>query len=194
MRSVLGPPQRMAAAAPAIEAAEPAAPEATEEVSRLLSPGETVILCIKPSILFVPLTSLSSLLGIALVAFMLAWLDRRFVWIPWTDHQAIAAGVFLGAVRLAWQFLEWMSRVYVLTDRRVIRRKGVLRVSVFECRLEQLQQTAVFQCLRERLTLLGTVCFATAGAAAFVALWEYVARPFDVQRTVAEAVERYGRG
>jgi hypothetical protein len=183
------PPRRIAAAAPAIEAAEIDDPQ----LAQMLAPGEIVILYLKPSLLFVPLASLSSLLGIALVTFIFAWLDRKFIWIPWTDHQAIALGVFLGAVRLAWQFLEWVSRVYVLTDRRVLRRKGVLRVSVFECRLSQVQQTAVFQSLRERVTFLGTLCFATAGAAAFVALWEFVPRPFEVQRTVADVIERYGR-
>lgn len=182
---------RMAAAAPAVEAG--AVDAATEGVAHLIQEDETVLLVLKPSLLFVPLASLSSLLGIAVATFFLAWLERRFGWIPWTDHQAIALGVFLGAIRLAWQFLEWASRVYVLTDRRVLRRKGVIRVQVFECRLERLQQTAVFQSLRERVCFLGTICFATAGAASFVALWEYVARPFEVQRLVAEAVERYGR-
>ncbi|MFO0828025.1 MAG: PH domain-containing protein [Phycisphaerales bacterium] len=187
--TLVEPPNRIAAAAPALEAEE----EDVSGVAHLLQPGETVILMLKPSILFVPLASMSSLLGIAVLAFLAAWLSRRFMWVPWSDSQAIALGVFMGAVRLGWQFLEWASRMYVLTDRRVIRRKGVIRVSVFECRLEQLQQTAVFQSLRERLFFLGTVCFATAGAASFVALWEYVAHPLDVQRTVAEAVERYGR-
>jgi uncharacterized membrane protein YdbT with pleckstrin-like domain len=182
---------RMAAAAPAVEAGAVGA--TAEGVAHLIQDDETVLLVLKPSLLFVPLSSLSSLLGIAVATFFLAWLERRFGWIPWTDHQAIALGVFLAAVRLGWQFLEWASRVYVLTDRRVLRRKGVIRVQVFECRLERLQQTAVFQSLRERVCFLGTICFATAGAASFVALWEYVARPFDVQRTVAEAVERYGR-
>ncbi len=183
-------PERIAAAAPAVSAEdESEAPV----VAELLQPGETVILLLKPSLLYIVLGSASSLLGIGLIAFLAAWLDRRFGWMPWSDHQAIAVGVFVGAVRLLWQFLEWASRIYILTDRRILRRKGVIRVSVFECRLEQIQQTAVFQSLRERIFFLGTMCFATAGAASFVALWTYVGRPFEVQRTVAEAVERYGR-
>lgn len=186
--TTIDPPVRIAAAAPALAAEADAM-----GVSQLLQDDETVLLLIKPSLLFVPLASLSSLLGIAVATFFLAWLDRRFAWTPWTDHQAIALGIFLLAGRLLWQFLEWMSRVYILTDRRVIRRKGVIRVQVFECRLERLQQTAVFQSLRERLFFLGTICFATAGAASFIALWEYVSRPFEVQRIVADAVERYGR-
>lgn len=182
--------QRMAAAAPAVSAEDETD---VAGVVAMLQPGETIILLLKPSLLFVPLASMSSLLGIALVTFIMAWLDRRFGWMPWTDHQAIAFGIFVGAVRLLWQFLEWASRIYILTDRRILRRKGVLRVSVFECRLEQIQQTAVFQSLRERICFLGSICFATAGAASFVALWSYVAAPFEVQRAVADAIDRYRR-
>lgn len=180
---------RVVQAAPAVEAED----DELAGVAHLLQPGETVILLLKPSILFVPLASLSSLLGIALATFFLAWLDHRFPRLPGSDHVFITLGILLGAVRLLWQVLEWITRIYVLTDRRIIRRKGVLRVSVFECPLGSIQQTAVFQSLRERVCLLGTVCFATAGAASFIALWEYVASPFEVQRTVAEAIERYGR-
>jgi uncharacterized membrane protein YdbT with pleckstrin-like domain len=181
--------ERSAQAAPAVEAAD----DELEPISHLLQPGETVILLLKPSLLFVPLASASSLLGIAMVTFFFAWLERRFPELPGSDHMIIALGFLCGGCRLLWQVLEWISRVYVLTDRRVIRRKGVLRVSVFECPLANIQQTAVFQSLRERVLLLGTLCFATAGAASFIALWEYVAAPFEVQRTVAEAIDRYTR-
>lgn len=182
--------ERVAQAAPAVEAVDD---ETLSPIAHLLQPGETVILLLKPSLLFVPLASVSSLLGIAMVTFFLAWLERRFPELPGSDHMIIAMGVLLGTVRLLWQALEWSARLYVLTDRRIIRRRGVVRVSVFECPLANIQQTAVFQSLRERVFFLGTLCFATAGAASFIALWSYVQRPFEVQRTVAEAIDRYTR-
>jgi uncharacterized membrane protein YdbT with pleckstrin-like domain len=187
--AVAGPTPRVAQAAPAVEA------EADDltGIAHLLQPGETVILLLKPSLLFVPLASLHSLLTIAFVTFFLAWLDRIFPHLPGTDHLFIALGVLCGIVRLLWQVLEWATRVYVLTDRRIIRRRGVIRVSVFECQLANVQQTAVLQSLRERVFFLGTLCFATAGAASFIALWEFVSQPFEVQRTVAEAIDRYTR-
>ncbi len=187
--TISGDRDRYAAAAQAVEAAD----DSLHGIAYLLQPGELVLLFLKPHPLFIVLGSGSSLLGIALVTFFLAWMDRRFPGLPWHDSTIIAMGVVCGICRLLWQGLEWTSRVYILTDRRVIRRKGVLRVSVFECPLSKLQQTSVYQSLRERLFFLGSVYFATAGAASFIALWEFVARPFDVQRTVAEAIERYGR-
>jgi hypothetical protein len=83
--------------------------------------------------------------------------------------------------------------VYVLTDRRIIRRMGVLRMSIFESPLRNIQHTSVYARLRERLFGLGTIAFATAGSDAFDALWVMVRRPFDVHRTVNEAIRRYGR-
>lgn len=180
---------RMPAAAPAVEAAD----DGVHGIAHLLQPGEIVLLSIKPHPLFVPLASLSSLVGIALVSFFLAWVDHRFPGVPWQDTTVIALGIMIGLARLLWQAFEWSSRAYILTDRRIIRRKGVIRVSVFECPLGNLQQTMVYQSLRERVFGLGSICFATAGAASFIALWEFVPRPFQVQTAVAEAIERYGR-
>jgi uncharacterized membrane protein YdbT with pleckstrin-like domain len=183
------PARRVQQATGAVEAAE----GDLTGVAHLLQPGETVILLLRPSVLFVPLASLQSLLAIALATFFLSWLDQRIPNLPGNDRLFIAAGVLCGIIRLLWQVLEWATRMYVLTDRRIIRRRGVIRVSVFECPLSSVQQTAVLQSLRERVCLLGTLCFATAGAASFIALWEFVAKPFEVQRTVAEAIDRYVR-
>ncbi len=93
---------------------------------------------------------------------------------------------------MLWQCAEWWCRVYVLTDRRVLRRTGVLRVSVFEASLRNIQHTSVFMPLRERLFGLGTIGFATAGSDVFDALWVMVRQPFAVHKVVVETMQRYG--
>ena len=107
-------------------------------------------------------------------------------------------GLFLGlvtlAIKLLQQFLDWANRLYVLTDRRVIRRRGILQVDVFEARLDRIQQTNVLQLVRERMLGLGTVAFATAGTGTLDALWEAVPEPFTVHAEVSKAIDRYGRG
>jgi hypothetical protein len=113
--------------------------------------------------------------------------------IPWQETHAYGLGVAAAAGRLLWQCLEWWCRIYVLTDRRVIRRMGVLRVSVFEAPLRNLQHTSVFRLLRERLFGLGSIGFATAGSDVFDAFWVMVRQPFVVHRTVVESVRRYGK-
>ena len=158
----------------------------------LVDDDEVVILLLRPSPLFIPLSSLGSLLVIAVVALALMYLGR-ILSIQLIDTLAFGLGVAGGLACLAWQGLEWWSRVYVLTDRRVIRRKGVLRPTVFEAKLRDIQHTSVFQHLRERTFGLGSVGFASTGSEVFDAFWVMIRQPFAVHRTVVEAIERYGR-
>lgn len=158
----------------------------------LVDDDEVVILLLRPSMLYIPLASLSGLLVIAVVTLALMYLGR-LVGMPGTDTVAFGLGVAGGIARLAWQGLEWWSRLYVLTDRRVLRRKGVLRPTVFEAKLRDIQHTSVFRRLRERTCGLGSIGFASAGSEVFNAFWVMIRQPFAVHRTIVEAIERYGR-
>lgn len=159
----------------------------------LIQDDEVVILLLRPSPLYIVLAPGGSLVVIALVAMLLAYLARSFPSLGWTDTQAFGLGVGMAALRLGWQSLDWWSRVFVLTDRRVLRRMGVLRVAVFETELRNIQHTAVFRQLRERVFGLGTIGFATAGTDVFEAFWVMVSQPFAVHKAVVEAMHRYGR-
>lgn len=161
-------------------------------VRDLVEQDEIVILLLRPSLWYVPLAAAGSLIFIALVTFMLAYMSR-LPWTNWNDMQVFALGMGLCALRLGWQMMEWMSRVYVLTDRRVIARGGVLRTVVFQAPLKNIQHTAVFTSLRERVTSLGTIAFATAGSDTFDCLWVMLRQPQQTHKTVVEAIRRYGR-
>ncbi len=184
---------------PAARCASTEAPElAAGRIEDVLPAGlvqddEVIILLLRPSLLYVPLSSLGSLTIIAVVTLLFALLSIRVPWIPWGEGQAYALGMAVAMTRLLWQSLDWWGRVYVLTDRRVIRRMGVLRVAVFEAQLRKIQHTSVFMPLRERLFGLGSVGFATAGSDVFDAFWVMVRQPFAVHKTVVEAIQRYGR-
>ena len=160
----------------------------------ILQDDEIILLLVRPSTLFVLLGSLGGLTAIAVVTLLLAMLTIRFTWIPLQEMQVYAIGVAAAAARLLWQTLDWIGRLYILTDRRVIRRVGVLQVSVFETPLRNIQHTSVFRLLRERLVGLGTIGFATAGSDVFDAFWVMVRNPFAVHKAVVEAIERYGSG
>lgn len=162
-------------------------------VSRLVSEDETVLLVVRPSVLMVPLWSLEAFWIIAGMTFAFAW-AADFGWAGWSEPQAFGFGLVAISLRLLWQFLDWANRLYVLTDRRVLRRRGILQVDVFEARLDRIQQTSVLQLVRERTFGLGTVAFATAGTGTLDALWEAVADPFRIHAEVSRAIDRYGRG
>ena len=106
-------------------------------------------------------------------------------------RDAVLIGFVLAMVRGAWQFLEWLSRVYVLTDMRMIRVRGVLRVSVFETPLKNIQHTRMVLTLRERPFGLGSIAFATAGTAASTARLSYLSmRPRRRHVTSAAPLRR----
>jgi hypothetical protein len=193
------PGGRGAAAGPAIHATEAPGLSAVTRgeaglVAALLQDDEVIILLLRPSPLFIPLGAAGGLALVALLSLGLALVAIRFpAWIPWTEAQAYALGGALAVARLLWQTLDWWGRVYVLTDRRVIRRMGVLHVAVFDAPLRSIQHTSVFRQLRERVFGLGTIGFATAGSDVFDAFWVMVKNPFAVHRTVVDAINRYGR-
>ena len=162
-------------------------------LASMLNDGETVLLVARPSLWMVPLWCLEAFVVIAGLVFAFAWASS-FEWSPWTEEQAFGFGLVTIALRLLYQFLDWANRLYVLTDRRIMRRRGILQVDFFEARLDRIQQTSVLQLVRERMFGLGTIAFATAGTSTLDALWEAVADPFEVHSEVTRAIGRYGRG
>jgi hypothetical protein len=85
--------------------------------------------------------------------------------------------------------LQWVSRVYVLTNRRIMRIRGVFRASVFACPLVKVINTGVTTGPHERLTRLGSIWFNT-GSDPSAGTWHHVARPEEVHAQVRRAIER----
>lgn len=158
----------------------------------LIQDGEQIVLAIKPSLVFILLVSLPTILGLAVVMGVAYMLYSTFPGIPMTTVTEIcAAGVLLRVVVAA---MQWLARLYVLTDRRVIRVKGVLNVDIFECPLTRIQNTYLSLTLSERIFVLGTIYFATAGTAGMAAAWLMIARPREVHEIVITWVHRAQRG
>jgi len=153
---------------------------------QLLQPGELILLLIKPSLWYIVLGSLRTLVTIVILTAIALQFENL---VHRQDVLVAASGMVI--VRLFWQFLDWFSRIYILTDRRVIRVMGVIRVEVLEASLKNIQHTQCLFSLRERLFGLGTISFATAGTGFPEAYWLMVARPLDVHQVVVKAMQRY---
>lgn len=159
--------------------------------AELIQPGEIVILLLKPSPWYILLEPLRALAIMVMMVALAVLIQDKTTWFGDSRRDLILTGVLVIGVRLFWQFLEWMSRVYVLTDRRVIRVQGVLRISVFETPLSKIQHTHTYFSLRERFFALGTLGFATAGTGIVEAYWRMIAKPLDVHRVVVQTISRY---
>jgi membrane protein YdbS with pleckstrin-like domain len=177
------------AAAPAALGAPHALPHA---LHASLGPDEVVILLLRPSLLYIPLSSLGTLVAAAIIGLALAYLSH-FPWIGWSEKHAVFIGATIATLRLGWAAIDWWFHLYALTDRRILARYGVFRTALYEAPLSRIQNTIVVQSLRERIFALGTIGFATAGRGTFDAFWVTLGSPFAVHRTVLDAIERYGR-
>lgn len=161
--------------------------------AELLQPGETIILLIKPSPLFILLIPMRFIAIVLLCTLLAAQLQSKGVSLGLDRYDVIVGAMAIIGLRLFWQMLDWLSHVYVLTDQRIIRVMGVLNVQVFECPLQNIQQTDLILPLIQRLFWLGSIGFATAGTAAHEAYWLMVARPLEVHAKIVETLRRYRR-
>jgi len=126
--------------------------------AHLLDGDEIVILAIKPSLWFVLFVSWRWLVVLGLVA---AWGSGWGARLPWIQpRMVVQAAVALMAARVGFAMLQWVSKLYVLTNRRVLRLTGIFNVHVFECALDRIQNTFLTCSWYERLFSLGTIGFA----------------------------------
>ncbi len=156
----------------------------------LLDGGEIVHFALKPSPWFVLLVSLRWVIAgvVFIVLSMSEELPLPFAWKWYLYH----LGLWMAVGRLAWGMLEWVSRLYVLTNRRVMRIRGVFNVEVFTCGLDRIQNTYLTLSVSERLTRTGTITFQTAaaGGATGTASWRIVTRPLEVHEQLRDAIRR----
>ncbi|MEM8737080.1 MAG: PH domain-containing protein [Planctomycetota bacterium] len=165
---------------------------ATMIPAQLLQPGEIIILRLKPHPLYMVLSPLKTLVIMTLVTLLGVRLARNAEAYDLAQNLVVIGGLLVVA-RLFWQFLEWLSRVYVMTDQRVITVAGVFRVRVTDTPLSRITHSQLFFSLRERFFALGTLGFNTAGTALTEAYWVMVAQPLEVHAKVVETLKRYRR-
>lgn len=181
MITVEAPPAHAMAGAPSA-----AVPKALADA--LLDNDEIIELSLKPSLLFIPGLSLPYLASIAVLAGAFE-LSSRGV------HSEVRSTIFqlfgLAAVGvLVIAALHWASRVYVLTNRRVLCFAGILSVRARECALRRAAGARLDQDFWQRVFRLGSIQIASANAPAPEVCWTYVARPKDVHERVVRAIQR----
>lgn len=178
-----------AEAGPAAEARPGAAAikPATAPLS-LLDGDEIIQLSIKPSVWYIPLVSLNFGATALLAGIGLYFAMRGGV----LAESALPFQVLIAAaaVRLGLATLQWASRLYVLTNRRVMRFKGVLNVDVAQLRLSDVGRVDVQAGSLARALRLGTLQIASAEEKARPCIWREVARPLEVHEILVRAVRK----
>jgi len=160
-------------------------------VQECLDDGEIILLAVKPSALLIPLVSVRvSCMGIVVALGLLAATADSSV--PWDASHAVAAGGVIVVARLAWAASDWWSRVYVLTDRRVIVRSGAVpRVQAMPLRDAECVDAGATK--SEWLLGLGHVAIRRSPRAPARLAWTCVHDAAKCRKAIHEARQRYAR-
>lgn len=160
--------------------------------AHLVPPGEVVVLARRASLWYVLLARLEWLLAMAAVT-VVALVLGAHTWAGVSAVVVVASGALPAALVLLYLALDWMTRLYLLTDRRVIRVQGIVRQTTVDVALERIENMTLARSARERLLGLGTLWFASAAATIGEFGWSYMTEPAAVMQTVRETIERRRR-
>lgn len=173
-------------------------PSATPSVSvsreavlqHLLGDGELVLLTVKPSPWFVLLTSVRAMAVLALVAVSGHYLGRAIPMGSSPQTIEVVCGI-LAAGRLIVACCQWAGTLYVLTNRRVLRIRGAIKVTIVGCALTEIQQTAMLTTgLIERFGGVGTLFFQTEQGNLTGGEWLHISRPREALELIDKAISQ----
>lgn len=157
--------------------------------THVLQDGEIVLLVLKPSISFIALSSLWFTGGVLVLLFASILLD-----FPGRTSTYVEAAIFLIAGRVMWAVLQWMGRLYILTDLRILRLSGVFTINIFDCPLRKVARTRVISSGRERLLRLGTIEIIPADDDAPFGQWQTISHPVQIHDQIVAAINRAKQG
>ncbi len=169
--------------------AEPAnaAAERVLVPERVLDEGEIVILAMKPSAWFVLIVSWPVLAVAALVA-AAGLFAGEIMNLP-RETIALLAFAAMG-LRIIVASLQWMSRLYVLTNLRFMRISGMIRPDVFACPLRKIRDVQLQALPGEKMLALGSLFFSIDSEQTPESSWTNISHPEDVLKTVKQAISK----
>jgi len=177
---------------PSAEPAGASVAAATSQIEAALDDGEVVLLAIKPSSWFVLLVSLPVIMGVAVLGALAAAADKLvgLEGIPLRPLATVIMGII--CLRIVAAMFQWIGRLYVLTNRRVLDVCGVVHPHVTGQMLNRLAPPELSVTVSQRLMGTGSLLFRTRTNSAPPIEWEHISQPEQVRRTVAEAIARNG--
>jgi len=164
-----------------------APPIATLLTRHILSDGELILLVLKPSLWFILLGSLRFIAVVLILAIAAKIYEEP---LPYKNIFYVDAAIFLIAGRIMWAVLQWMGRLYILTDMRIVRISGVFSVDIYDCPLRKLARTRIVATVKERILRLGSIEIIPQDAAFAIGLWQTVARPVHINEQIIAAMDK----
>lgn len=161
--------------------------------AQVLQGNELIELSIKPSLWYIPLVSGRVVLAMLILAGAVMF-SARLGWNT-TQVTAVVACLLIAVGRVAVAALQWASRLYVLTNRRVMYFHGVLNVVVEELPLAKISEIALDVPTHQRVLWIGTLRMTPAAGKLAPIAWRHINQPQNIYRKVKRAVqEAQGQG
>ncbi len=175
-----------AEAPPSVEATPVTAPKTAK--LELLDDDEVVQISIKPSVWFIPIVSFKWLVTATIVAVAIAIAMRH----GWTVQGLVAFQVVLGiaALRVGIATLQWASKLYVLTNRRVMRFRGILHVDMAACPLARISRVDLNVDSFQRTIGLGTIEMTSEDDGQRPIDWQHVGHAAEIHDRLVRAVRK----
>jgi uncharacterized membrane protein YdbT with pleckstrin-like domain len=152
---------------------------------KLLNPGEQVAVDVVPHWKFMARPALVTILVLAGAIAALQVQPRPPRW----AELAIAGLMVLCLVWLLERYLRWVTTSFVVTNQRLILRKGVLRRSGREIMLDRLSDISYKQTLTDRLLRCGDILLESPGREGQEVVVD-VPRPVRVQNEISRLVSQ----
>ncbi|HEX4055009.1 MAG TPA: PH domain-containing protein [Tepidisphaeraceae bacterium] len=153
--------------------------------THVLRDGELVLMILKPSLWFIIFNSFAFAVVVAFIAVVLAVVDHRM-----HDHFYFEAALFFIAGRLMFAVLQWMGRLYILTDLRVLRITGVFGVEIFDCPLRKVVRARLVSTSREKLVGVGSIEIIPTDEDLPTSVWQTIANPREIHDRLQAAINR----
>jgi hypothetical protein len=180
-------PAEAAAAAPGAATVSPAKTTALGTLlgSHVLRDGELILMILKPSLWFIVFNSLAFAVVTSFLAVFAAMVDRHT-----RDQFYVETALFFIAGSLMWSVLQWMGRIYILTDQRVLRITGVFSVEIFDCPLRKVVRARMVSTAREKLVGVGSIEIIPSEESMPSAIWQTIARPKEILERLRSAIAK----
>lgn len=147
--------------------------------------GDEIIFVIKPSGWFVLLSSWPVIVAAVLVGAIATLF--KFAG-PYQAVPLVCTAVVCMRVMVA--CIQWMGMLYILTNRRVIRLRGVAKVEVRACPLREIAEAQLVSGLYEGMLGLASLVFVLHDGKSAAFCWPSVAAPKEVQDAITAAIKR----
>lgn len=156
----------------------------------VLRDGEVILLILKPSRWYILLSSLLFIGGIAAILCALQLFQAPRMPMRYN----IDAALFIVSCWMMWSVLNWMGRLYVLTDQRILRISGVLNSEIADCPLRKVATTRLVRSFGERLLGLGSIEIHPCDEKRTGSAWQTIRRPRQVHEKIEAAIRKAKQG